>query len=100
MNLDRLASLHVAQLGLLEVRGNPDIFERHEGSHVLTDRDVVHNFYALGRDDAISRRHDLRVAQVELGLGQLRTGLLYLCRCLISLRLLDLDLIRAILGIA
>ena len=51
-NLDRLPGGHVAQLRLLEVGRDPQIFQRNQREQVLPRGDVLVDLHALAGDDA------------------------------------------------
>ena len=63
-------------MGLLEVGGDPEAFERDQHGQVLPRRDVLVDLDALAGDDAGGGGDDFGVAEVELGLVELGLGLL------------------------
>ena len=94
MNLHGLQGLHVLELGLLEVRRHPNILERNQGEQILPRRNVLIDLNALARDDAVGRRHDSGVAQVEFSLIELGLCLFHLRLGLFSAGTLRSHLLR------
>ncbi len=66
----RLSGLQAGELGLLEVRVDEDVGQRHQRGDALPG---LHEVADLGRtvaDDAVERRADLGERQIALGLGE------------------------------
>ena len=99
MHGDGLLELHVAELGLLEVGGDPDIVEGDQGHERLTNGDVLADFNAFGGDDAGDGGTELGVIEIQLRLRQRGAGLLDLAGGLIGFGLLDGNLLRSGLGV-
>ena len=73
--------------------------ERDQGEQVLAGGDVLVDLDALAGDDAVGRSHDFGVAQVELGLIELRLRLLDLGLGLSGAGILRGHLLRTGLGV-
>ena len=98
LNVNGLAGRHVAQLRLLEVGRDPQIFKRNQGKQVLADGNVLVNFNALASDDAGSRSDNPGIAEVEFGLIKLSLGLGHLGQSGLGAGTLQCHLLRAGLG--
>src|SRR5262245_28397330 len=62
----RLPGAHVFQLRLLEIRGDPDVFERDHGHEWLARLNHLTDLHGLFADDAAHRRADSRVLEIQL----------------------------------
>ena len=82
------------ELRLFEVRRHPKILERNQRQQVLPRRDILVDLNALARDDAVCRRDNFVVAQVELGLIELGLRLLHLRLGLLGAGVLRCHLLR------
>ena len=56
--LDLLADVHFLELGLFEIGGDPDVFERNERHDLLTGRDLHTGFGRFAADHAVYRGFD------------------------------------------
>ena len=63
---DVLAGLHLGELGLLEVRGDPEIGQRNDGQEILPDAEIGAHLNVLLVDDAGGGGGDVGIAEVEL----------------------------------
>jgi len=70
-----LADAQVAELGLLEIRVDPDITQRADRHEALPDLDVVAGIHVAAGDNAVNLREDRAIAQIELGLIEITLGL-------------------------
>ena len=71
-----LVHAHIAQLSLLEIRGDPDVIEVDDPHQFLARLHVLSNFNGSTGHHTVYGRHDSRVLQVELRL--IERGLLLL----------------------
>ena len=85
------------ELGLLEVRGHPEVGQRDDGQEVLTDAEVGAHLHILLVDDAGGGGGDVGVAEVEQRLIDLGLGLLDVGEGGVGLGLLRPYLIGAVL---
>src|ERR1700694_225858 len=75
-DVDRLARLHPRELRFLVIANHIDVRQRHNIDQVAADIDVVARLHLPLAGNTIKRRHDLGVAEPELGCGQRRLGAL------------------------
>ena len=73
-DLDGLTGLDPRQLRLLVVGDHIDVRQRHDVDEVGADIDVVARLHLALADDAVERRHDFGVAELQLRRGQRRLG--------------------------
>src|ERR1700679_285350 len=92
-NLHFLARLHLLQLSLLEVGGNPEVLQRNDRHQRLADAQVLSRRDALATDNARNRSNDLGVAKIQLRLVDLSLRLLNASRSRIGVRALHGDLL-------
>ena len=79
MDFHGVAGTHVLELRFFEIRGHPEVVQRHNSHQLLSRRNVLPGLCGSFRDQAIDGRDDARVTQVKLGLlhgshGFLRGG--------------------------
>src|SRR5579875_255671 len=65
---DGLAGAHVGDFGFLEVCGHPDVVGLGKGEEFLAGGDLVGELHLFVADDAVFRRVDAGVLEIELGL--------------------------------
>src|SRR6195256_6192807 len=68
IDFHRVTWANIPELRLLEIRGYPDVIQRHDGHQLLSRRDVLPRLRGPFGDDAIDGSNDACVTQVELGL--------------------------------
>ena len=69
---DRLAEAHLRELGFLEVRVHPHLFQRHHGYQRGAGLHALAELHAALGDVAGNRRDDRAALQIEIRLAQLR----------------------------
>jgi hypothetical protein len=67
VNFRPLARMHLGELGLLEIGGDPGVAQRNQGHDALAGLQHLADFHALARHHAIHGREDGRVAQLQFG---------------------------------
>ena len=82
-DVDGLARLNPRELRLLVVGDHIDVRQRHNIDEIAADIDVVARLNLPLADDAIERRHDLGVTELEPGGGQRGLGALQVRRTLL-----------------
>src|SRR5258708_38745992 len=65
---DGLPDLHMAELSLFEIGGDPDIVERDDLHQLLSRSDILADFDRTVADHTSNRGHDFGVAQIQLSL--------------------------------
>src|SRR6266850_1843867 len=75
-DIDRLARLYPRELRFLVIGHHIDVRQRHDIDQVAADIDVVARLHLPLAGNTIKRRHDLGVAEPELGCGQRRLSAL------------------------
>src|SRR5204862_897913 len=74
---DRLSHTHTGELRLLEIRSDPDLFERNDRHERLARLNDLPRLDALPADDTFDWRFDDRIFEIEFGLFDGSLGLLH-----------------------
>ena len=99
LNGDALARLHVAQLGFLEVGGNPDVIEIDHFHQFLPRNDVLPDLDRAVADDPVHRSDHFRVVEIEFRLFEAGFGTLNLSLRGLRLGLGNLQLLGGGVGL-